>query len=73
MREGIREIVEKIIETIKIKIPNYNVENINVGNYNEQLNILKANCHIFKLFENMPVMLKSAKKKKYGLQYYIHH
>ncbi len=60
-RKGIREIFEKIIEIIQIQIPNYNVENINIKNYNEQLELLRNNCRVFELFENMSVMKKSAK------------
>ena len=60
-RNGIREIFEKIIEIIQIQIPNYNVENINIKNYNEQLELLRNNCRVFELFENMSVMKKSAK------------
>ena len=62
-REGIREIFEKIIQIIQINIPNYNAENINLDNYNVQLNILKNNSRVFELFENMTVMLQSAKIK----------
>ena len=62
-REGIREIFDKIIQKIQIKIPDYNAQKINIDNYNEQLNILKKKCRVFELFENINVMKKSAKIK----------
>ena len=60
-RNGIQQIFEKIIEIIQINIPDYNVNNINVDNYNQQLQLLRENCRVFELFENMTVVQKKAK------------
>ena len=60
-RNGIQQIFEKIIEIIQINIPDYNVNNINVDNYNQQLQLLRENCRVFELFENMSVVRNKAK------------
>ena len=50
---GISLILEKIIDTIKIKDKNFHVEDITVDNYKEKLKELQKLSRFFELYENM--------------------
>ena len=62
-KKGISNIFEKIIDICKIKDEKFNVEDINVGNYNEKLIQLSKSNRIFEYYSNMNAIKEKAKKK----------
>ena len=62
-KNGLLKVIDKIIETIEIKIPNFEVEDITINNYNEKLLLLKNSTRLFELYENMSDMKESIKQK----------
>jgi hypothetical protein len=63
-KKGISNIFEKIIDICKIKDEKFNVEDINVGNYNEKLIQLSKSNRIFEYYSNMNAIKEKAKKKQ---------
>ena len=62
-RTGISTIFEKIIDIVKIKDENFQVEDITINNYNDKLALLRKSSIIFEMYENMKIIKEEAKTK----------
>ena len=62
-KNGISKIFQKIIEKIKIKDEKFNVEDININNYNEKLMQLSKCNRIFEEYGRMDAIKEKAKLK----------
>ena len=62
-KTGISKIFEKVIEEIKIKDKTFNVEDININNYNEKLLQLSKCNKIFESYDSMNEIKKKSKLK----------
>jgi hypothetical protein len=62
-KNGISKIFQKIIEEIKIKDEKFNVEDININNYNEKLMQLSKCNRIFEEYGRMDAIKEKAKLK----------
>ena len=62
-KNGISKIFQKIIEEIKIKDKKFNVEDININNYNEKLLLLSKCNRIFEEYGRIDAIKEKAKIK----------
>ena len=62
-KKGIAKIFQKIIEEIRIKDEKFNVEDINISNYNEKLKQLSKYNRIFEEYGSMNAIKEKAKIK----------
>lgn len=62
-RTGISTIFEKIIDIVKIKDENFQVEDITINNYNDKLALLRKSSRIFEMYEDMNDIKEEAKTK----------
>ena len=62
-KTGILLIITKIINIIKIKDKNFNINDITVNNFNEKLNELKKLTRLFELYEDMSDLRDSMRVK----------
>lgn len=62
-KTGISTIFEKIIDIVKIKDENFQVEDITINNYNDKLALLRKSSRIFEMYEDMNDIKEEAKTK----------